>query len=239
MVSFNSTTPAEKNHDGSLLGKIHIFAQPLENIANFLAALSIFALMLLGTLQIILRSVFNFPIAGYIDLVTLSMASMAFLGAAYCQRLGSHIRMELLVGHLKGRILWAFEIFATIAGMAIIAVLVWYGWEHFLRAYQLGDTTIDAEYAVWPSKLLVPIAFALWFIRLGIQLAGSVRLFMDPTLEPVGVPVILDAAEVAKDEIEEVFGEKIEEVAAQSIEKAADQKSPAESDRSSDGSASK
>lgn len=218
MVSVNDSPPVESGADDSLLGKIHVLAQPLENLANLLAALSIFALMLLGTLQIILRSVFNAPISGYIDLVTLSMASMAFLGAAYCQRLGAHIRMELLMGRLKGRLLWAFEIFGTIAGMGILAVLVWYGWEHFLRAYQLGDTTIDAEYAVWPSKLLVPVAFALWFIRLAIQLAGSVRLFMNPALEPVGVAVILDAAEVAKDEIEEAFGETLDEIAAQATD---------------------
>lgn len=182
--------------------------RPVEDLANLIAAIAIFLLMLLGTAQIVLRTVFNSPLSGYIDMVELSMAGMAFLGAAYCQRLGAHIRMEILVSWLRGRWLWAFEVFGTLLALLIVSVLVWYGWGHFLRSYQLGDTTIDAEFPVWPSKLLVPLAFALWWIRLAIQLAGSIRLWRNPDLKPVGVAVIQDVRQVAQEEIEEAFGEK-------------------------------
>jgi len=134
------------------------------------------------------------------------MASMAFLGAAYCQRLGAHIRMEILVGSLKGRWLWGVEVLGTLVAMFIIGVLIWYGWGHFLRSYQLGDTTIDAEFPVWPSKLLVPIAFALWFVRLAIQLVGGLRMFANPENEPIGIAKILEVEEVAQGEISEAFG---------------------------------
>lgn len=193
--------------------------RPIEDGINILAAFAIFALMVLGSAQIVLRSVFNSPIAGYIDLVELSMASMAFLGAAYCQRLGAHIRMEILIGRFKGRVLWAFETFGTLVGLVIIGVLIWYGWDHFLRSYQLGDSTIDAEYPVWPSKLLVPIAFAVWWIRLFIQLLGSVRLLIDPTLKPVGVVVMQSAAEHAREEIHEAFGDEADEPRAEEDQK--------------------
>jgi len=185
--------------------------RPFEDSINMVAAFAIFALMLLGSAQILFRTVFNSPIAGYIDLVELSMASMAFLGAAYCQRLGAHIRMEILIGRFKGRQLWTFEIFGTLVALFIIGVLIWYGWGHFLRSYQLGDTTIDAEFPVWPSKLLVPVAFAFWFVRLTIQLVGSVRMFIDPSLPPVGVTIIQSAAEHAREEIHETFGDDLPE----------------------------
>jgi len=202
----------------SPVGKVERWVKPIENFANFVAALAIFLLMVLGTAQIFLRTFLNAPISGYIDLVELSMAGMAFLGAAYCQRLGSHIRMEILVGRLRGRFLWGVETFGTLVALGIIAVLIWYGWGHFMRSYQLGDTTIDAEFPVWPSKLLVPLAFSLWFVRLSIQLIGSVRLFMDPSLEPRGVVVIQDVASVAKDEIQETFGERAEGRGSQGID---------------------
>lgn len=200
---------ASDNWANSPVGKLDRLVKPIEDFANFAAALAIFALMVLGTTQIVLRSVFNSPIAGYIDMVELSMAGMAFLGAAYCQRLGAHIRMEILVGHLRGRWLWAFEVLGTLVALMIISVLIWYSWGHFLRSYQLGDTTIDAEFHVWPSKLLVPIAFSLWFVRLSIQFLGSVRLFINPSLEPRGVVVIQDVASIAKDEIHETFGSSV------------------------------
>ena len=204
----NSSASTGQSTSG-FLSSLDRFMQPIEDTANLLAADAIFLLMILGCAQILLRTVFNMPISGYIDLVELSMAGMAFLGAAYCQRLGSHIRMEILIGYLKGRWIWAFEIIGTLFAMFIIGVLIWYSWDHFMRSFQLGDTTIDAEFPVWPSKLLVPIAFSLWFVRLTIQLLGSIRLFKNPELAPVGIAEILDAASTAKEEIQETFGDEI------------------------------
>lgn len=191
------------------LSSIDKTMQPIEDFANLMAGFAIFMLMVLGVSQIFLRTVMNAPISGYIDLVELSMASMAFLGVAYCQRMGAHIRMEILVGKLKGRWLWTAEIFGTLVALFIVGVLIWYGWGHFLRSYQLGDTTIDAEFPVWPSKLLVPFAFAIWFVRLLIQLMGSIRMLINPTLEPIGIAKILDVETIAKDEIKEAFGEAV------------------------------
>jgi TRAP-type C4-dicarboxylate transport system permease small subunit len=191
----------------SILARLNKALMPIEDLANLLAAFAIMALMFLGVLQIVMRTVFNTPITGYIDLVELSMASMAFLGAAYTQRLGSHIRMELLVGKLSGRALWALEAFGAAVAMFIIGVLIYYSYGHFLRAYTLGDTTIDAEYVTWPSKLLVPIAFSIWWCRLALQCVGALRLVINPTADPIGVVIAKDVAEQAKDEIHEVMGD--------------------------------
>lgn len=54
------------------------------------------------------------------------------------------------------------------------------------------------------------MAFSLWFFRLALQLAGSVRLFIDPSQEPMAVAVIHDGATVAQDEIYETFGDLID-----------------------------
>ncbi|MBL4574579.1 MAG: TRAP transporter small permease [Opitutaceae bacterium] len=188
------------------IGRIDRFMQPIDNAFNMIAALAIFAMMVLGVFQIGLRSIFNAPINGYIDMVELSMATMAFLGAAYCQRIGAHIRMEMLIGKLRGRALWLAETFGTLIAMFVIGVLIYYGWAHFMRAYVLGDSTIDAEFVVWPSKLLVPIAFGLWFLRLTLQLVGSIRLVIYPNAVPEGVVIMKDAAAHAAEEIHEVFG---------------------------------
>ena len=203
--------PTSRTPETGPIGNASRLLAPVEDTANMVAGIAIFVLMCLGIAQIVLRSVFNAPISGYIDLVELSMASMAFLGAAYCQRLGAHIRMELLIGNLHGRALWAAEIFALSVGLFIIGVLIWYGWEHFLRAYELGDTTIDAEFPVWPSKLLVPVAFGIWFLRLTIPLIGSIRLFINPSAAPAGIVAHKDVAEVAQEEIEVAFGQSEQE----------------------------
>jgi TRAP-type C4-dicarboxylate transport system permease small subunit len=178
----------------------------VETSFNLFAAFAIFALMLLGVWQVLGRTLFNAPVRGYIDFVELSMASFAFLGIAYCQRLGGHVRMEMLLKPMRGRLLWSAEIFGTVVALVVIAVLIWYGWGHFLRAYQLGDSTIDAQLPVWPSKLAVPVAFALLWLRLWVQLAGYLRLALDPRRRPVAVTTVLSPEELAAQEIEEAVG---------------------------------
>jgi TRAP-type C4-dicarboxylate transport system permease small subunit len=190
------------------LNRIDKMMVPIDDAFNMVAAAAIFAMMILGVGQIGLRSIFNMPIEGYIDLVELSMATMAFLGAAYCQRVGAHIRMELLIGKLRGRALWLAETFGTLVALFVIGVLIYYGWAHFMRAYTLGDTTIDAEFVVWPSKLLVPVAFGLWFLRLSLQLAGSIRLVIYPDAAPEGVIIMKDVAEQAAEDIHSTFGDE-------------------------------
>ena len=154
------------------------------------------------------RWLFNAPIFGYIDMIELSMPMLAILGLSYCQRHGVHIRMDILLQHLRGRVLWVIEALASLAGFAIIALLARYSWVFFHDAYTSGDSTTDAELLTWPSKLLVPFALAILSIRLAIQFAGAVRLVIDPTREPIGVVVVKDVAEQAREEIREALGEE-------------------------------
>lgn len=175
----------------------------LEDVFTFIAALAIFVLMLMGIWQVVGRTVFNRPISGYIDLVELSMATFAFLAIAYCQRLSGHVRMDLFVRMAHGRLRWAMEFITSLLPLFLVAVLGYYSWEHFMRAYLSGDSTIDMEYPIWPSKLVVPMAFGLLFLRLLIEAVGYWRLLLRPDAVPVAVPVILTEAELAAKEIED------------------------------------
>jgi len=185
------------------LSRFDLLLGRVETWFNLVAALFIFGLMLLGVAQVLGRQLFKAPITGYIDFVEISIATFAFLGIAYCQRVGGHVRMELFLKMAKGRLHFAMEIAGTLAAMFIIGVLIWYGFEHFLRAYQLGDSTIDAELPVWPSKLLVPVSFALLWLRLLLQLVGYSRLWRDPMAEPVAVPRRMTVVELAAEEVED------------------------------------
>jgi len=201
---------------GRAVDRADRWLRPLEDLMNFIAAVAVLFLMLLGVVQIALRArwLFNAPIFGYIDMIELSMPILAILGISYCQRHGVHIRMDILIQRFRGRLLWSVEAFSSLAGLAIIALLTRYSWVFFHDAYTSGDSTTDALLPTWPSKLLVPFALALLTIRLGIQFAGAVRLIIDPSRDPVGVVVIKDVAEQAKEEIREALGQPMDEETA-------------------------
>ena len=170
-----SSDTAKGTGNNTPIGRIHRFLIPIEDVFNLIAAAAIFGLMVLGVLQITLRSIFNKPIVGYIDLVELSMATMAFLGAAYCQRLASHIRMEILIGRLRGRFLWFVEAAGLLAAMFIISVLIWYGWDLFeisFRQNEGSDSMTGLDYR-WFIKFFVPLGF---IIAMMATLATLIRL---------------------------------------------------------------
>lgn len=173
----------------------------IENGLNLCAGGLIFVLMLLGVAQIVLRTVFDAPIFGYIDVVEVSMVGFAVLSIAYVQRVGAHVRMEILVARLRGRWLWLTEMLGTALAAFIVGVLIPYSWRHFERAFDFGDSTIDIELVTWPAKLIVPVALSVLLIRLLVQLAGYWRLVLHPGMEPVAVPTIQDAAAQAEAEI--------------------------------------
>ena len=174
----------------------------VEKFLNLIAALVILAIMFIGTYQVFGRKLLNAPVPGYVDWIEMIMTVFAFVAISYTQRLGGHVRMEIILGRMKGRLLYFFEIFGTVCAIFIVAVLGYYGYEHFLRAFEIGDSTIDIELPIWPSKLLVPFAFGILIIRLFIQLIGFIRLFLHPDAEPIGVPKIETVDEQAQHEID-------------------------------------
>ncbi|MES0809737.1 TRAP transporter small permease [Roseibium sp. SCPC15] len=183
----------------------------VENAFNMFAAFSILALMLLAVAQVFGRLFFNTPIPGFIDITEQAMAIFAFAGVAYCQRVGGHIRMEIVLGKLHGRSLYICEMIGVILIAFTVALLIWGSWFHFDRSWNIGDSTMDIRLPTWPSKLMVPVALSLLFLRLLMQIYGYARLVADPSRAPVAVPVIENVEEVAQHEIEEAFGEEAAE----------------------------
>ena len=186
---------------GQILGVVHRALSHFENVLNLVAGLLIAGLMFFGVVQIVTRTAFNAPIFGYIDIVELSMVGFAVLAISYVQREGGHVRMELLVSKLKGRWLWFVELLSSLVSIFIVAVLIPYSYQHFQRAFNIGDSTIDIELATWPAKLVVPFALTVLLVRLVVQVAGYFRLLLSPNLNPVAIPLLKDVDTQAQEEI--------------------------------------
>ncbi len=193
------------DRSGMVLGGVHRVFHRFESILDLIAAFAILALMFVGVMQVVGRTVFDYPIDGYIDYVEQATALFAFLGVAYCQAMAGHIRMELVIGSLKGRAMWLLESFGVLFALVIVAILIDGSFLNFLRAYQLGDSTIDIRLPIWPSKLIVPFALTTLWLRLALQLWGYLRMARNPQFTPVAVPIAKTADQIAKDEIAAVL----------------------------------
>ena len=187
---------------GGALGAVDRVVLRIEKLTALISGLSIFALMLVGVVHVLGRKFFDMPIFGYIDIVEIMMAFMVFLAISYTERLGGHIRMELFVGMLRGRWLAVFELVGVVLGLVIVGILLVYSWDHAMRAFYLGDSTIDAQIPLWPSKIIVPISLGILFVRLLVSLWAYMRVVLDPSKTLIAVPDVIDAEEQALREAE-------------------------------------
>ncbi len=183
---------------GGALGAIDRAVHRLEKLTALVSGFGIFALMIIGVAQVLGRKLFNFPIHGYIDMVEIMMSFLVFMGLAFTERTGGHIRMEILVGLMPKRWLWMFETLSVAIALVLVAILTYYTGTHAWRSYTSGDSTMDAQILLWPSKLIVSASLALLFVRLLIELWGYVRLVASPHATPYGVPLIIDVEEQAR-----------------------------------------
>lgn len=192
--------------DDSTLSRADTALFRFEGWLNLAAGLVILGVMLLSVANILGRKLLNWPIPGFIDWMVTAVPVMAFLGIAYCQRLGGHIRMDILIGRLRRRPLWIAEFASVILMLFVAAVLIYGSWDHAMRALNIGDSTGDIRLPTWPVKIIVPLALALLVARLLLQAVAYWRAIRDNATQPVAVPLIEDAATQAAHEAETVSG---------------------------------
>jgi C4-dicarboxylate transporter DctQ subunit len=142
----------------------------VEQVSITVAAFAIFALMLTAVFQVFTRYAFNAPIRGYIDYVEQASAIIAFVAVGYAEHVGAHIRMEFVPQMLSGRARRIIDVFGLVIGLVLIGALIYATWFNFLRAWELGDSSMDVQLPIWPSKLIVPAAFFLLWLRMWIAL---------------------------------------------------------------------
>ncbi|MEM6694830.1 MAG: TRAP transporter small permease [Pseudomonadota bacterium] len=194
--------------DDSLLSRIDRTLLRLERVLALASGLAVVALMLLAVVSVSGRNAFNQPLPGYVDWIEQAMPLIAFTGISFVMREGGHIRMDIVIGALRGRLLYSVEFITTLAVLALMALLVWGSWAHFLRSFDFAaplwsrDSSMDIALPIWPAKLIAPVAFAVLCLRLVLQLWGYGRAIV--TGEAIAVPMIADVAKQAQLEADQL-----------------------------------
>ncbi|MCR8825743.1 TRAP transporter small permease subunit [Pseudosulfitobacter koreensis] len=190
--------------DNSVLSRLDRALVPVEWFFALISGIAVFSLMFLAVWSVMGRKFFGSPLMGYVDYIEAAMPLIAIMGVSYVQRTGGHIRMDMLVGALSGRAKWLFELISILLILVLIIALIWGSWAHFDRSFDCArplcsrDSSIDIGIPIWPSKLIVPMAFSVLALRLVLQAWGYARALVLGLENPVAVPLILTVAEQAK-----------------------------------------
>jgi len=196
--------------DDGKLSRIDRGLYRIERVLALLSGLAVFSLMVLAVVSVGGRNLAGQPLPGYVDWIEQAMPLIAFMGISYVQRDGGHIRMDIVVGALRGRALWAVEMITTLVVLALMILLVWGSWAHFDRSFDFGspmwsrDSSMDINLPIWPAKLLAPVAFSVLCLRLFLQAVGYGIALLRNHETPVAVPLVVDAATQAAEEARHV-----------------------------------
>jgi len=194
--------------DDSTLSKLDRGLLRIERGFALISGLSVFALMVMAVVSVTGRNAINTPLPGYVDWIEQAMPLIAFMGVSFAMREGGHIRMDIVVGTLKGRTLYVVELITTLAVLLFMALIVWGSWAHFQRSFDFAaplwsrDSSMDIALPIWPAKLMAPLAFSVLCLRLCLQVWAYMRAVV--TGVPIAVPLVADAAKQAQMEADQL-----------------------------------
>ena len=103
------------------------------------------------------------------------MIAVAMLGSVYTTGVGGHVRVDLLHARLPRRLRWVTDLLAHAIGIAVCALLVWYGglaaWES-LREGEISTQVM--QWPLFPSRAVIPVGGFLIGFLLAVRLARLV-----------------------------------------------------------------
>jgi TRAP-type transport system small permease protein len=135
------------------------------------ASAMVFGLTALFVLTVVLRVAAGSRVKGDVELSEYAMVLITAFAVPWLLRLGRHVRLDVVLVHLPGRLAWLCELAGDALGFIVSLVLLWYG-SRVLIASALAGTRIVKEFTIpewwtlWPLPmmfLLVAVEFALRF----------------------------------------------------------------------------
>ncbi|MBO21635.1 MAG: hypothetical protein CMM26_04550 [Rhodospirillaceae bacterium] len=159
-------------------------------MSNAVASGWIFILMLLITLDIVLRFVFNSPLSGTTEIVEISIVTILYLQIAHTLKVGRITRSDALYGRILMK--WPplgniMGIFFHLAGLGLMVAIVIGGWPKWLQAYHgghfVGNTGVFT-FPEWPQRLALVVGCSLLGVQFFLAVLDNVRgIFGKPPLE--------------------------------------------------------
>lgn len=146
-----------------------------------LAAVLAFLLCFLVVADVVGRVVFNSPVKGTTEIVSLSIVIICYLQAGFAIRSGGMLHVDMFVSKGSPRVQSAFAALAALAGLVFFAAICWGSIEGASHAWTSNE--FEGEGAlrvpVWPARFVLVlgtfIAAFSYLLMLLQHAAGTLR----------------------------------------------------------------
>jgi len=140
----------------------------LSTLCGFIAAGMIVSAVVITCQMIWIRFVLNGSTIWQTEAVTYLMVGATMVGLPYVQRLRGHVNVDLLPMMLPMGLRKALALLTLGAGITVIGIMVFFGFEFWHLAWKRGWTS-DTVWGVrlWIPYLALPVGFGLYLVQLG------------------------------------------------------------------------
>lgn len=126
------------------------------------SAVIVVILMGLVTADVTGRYVFNHPVPMTYEVGAFMLVFVVFLGMAYTQRMGAHIRVEFLTLRMPPKVRAGFNLLAYTLGICLYGAIFYQGFRWSYDAFQIGEYVAGlVDIPKWPSMFAVPFGALL------------------------------------------------------------------------------
>ena len=143
------------------MGSVPIF---LSKVFGTVAAAFLAAMMLLTVADVLLRTFFNYPIQGMLELIELGLACTLFLGMPAVFIRGEHLVVDVVDQWTRPSVVRLLDLFGALISFGLLAVMAWEMVPVARSMYEFGDVTSDLSIPkiyYWIPVLLGVVASAL------------------------------------------------------------------------------
>jgi TRAP-type C4-dicarboxylate transport system permease small subunit len=141
----------------SLLARADWFGRMVENAA---LVLTLAAMIILGSTQIVLRNFFDSGFAWADEALRLMVLWVAMLGAVAASREQRHISINVLSRMLPDQAKAWIAIFVDVFTAVVSLILAWYSWVFVAESREFQDRLLN-DLPAWIFQSILPVAFIL------------------------------------------------------------------------------
>ena len=149
-------------------------------VAGLLAGLATLVIVLLISLDVLMRYFFNQPQPFVDELASFLEVLIIFGGLAWTFTSGAHVRIDLVTAHLAGPTRAWLRVVTLLVGVVLLGVVMWVTGESALTAFRYGRVSAVMLYPLWVPMLLIPAGLGLMALTMLVALGRQVRAALGP-----------------------------------------------------------
>jgi TRAP-type C4-dicarboxylate transport system permease small subunit len=155
----------------------------LDRTLGAAAAILLFGLMAITTVDVIGRYIFNLPLRGGFEITELLLLTLIFAGLPLVSRADEHVTMDFIDAALGDRARALLRRLVDIVCGIIILGLAWRVWVKAGKIAGYGDTT---------EVLLIPVGPFVYFMALMVAVTALVHIIRAFLPGDIGAPKAFD-----------------------------------------------